>query len=108
MVVNAEGLIRVLDQLVNGQGGIVRLDDSVGHLWRGHDRECSHHAVGKLLTDLGDEQCTHAGTGTTTQGVGDLEALKAVTALSLATNNIENLVDKLSTLSVVTLGPVVA
>jgi hypothetical protein len=40
--------------------------------------------------------------------VGDLEALKAIAALSLATDDIEDLVDKLSTLSVVTLGPVVA
>jgi hypothetical protein len=39
--------------------------------------------------------------------VGNLETLKAVTAFSLTTNNIKNLVDKLSTLSVVTLGPVV-
>ena len=40
--------------------------------------------------------------------MGDLETLKAVAALGLATDDIENLVDKLSTLSVMTLGPVVA
>jgi hypothetical protein len=40
--------------------------------------------------------------------VGDLETLEAVTALGLATNNIENLVNKLGTFSVMTLGPVVA
>jgi hypothetical protein len=39
--------------------------------------------------------------------VGDLETLKAVTALSLTTDNIKNLVDKLSTLSVMSLSPVV-
>jgi hypothetical protein len=39
--------------------------------------------------------------------VGDLEALKAVAALSFATNDIENLIDKLGTLSVMTLCPVV-
>jgi folylpolyglutamate synthase/dihydropteroate synthase len=36
-----------------------------------------------------------------------LEPLKAVTALSLPTNNIQNLIDKLSTLSVMSLGPVI-
>jgi proteasome assembly chaperone (PAC2) family protein len=40
--------------------------------------------------------------------VGDLETLEAVAALSLTTDDVKDLVDKLSTLSVVTLGPVVA
>jgi hypothetical protein len=40
--------------------------------------------------------------------VGDLETLKGVAALSLPTDNIEDLVNELSTLSVVTLGPIVA
>jgi proteasome assembly chaperone (PAC2) family protein len=39
--------------------------------------------------------------------VGDLETLEAVASLSLATNNIDNLVDELGTLGVMTLGPVV-
>jgi hypothetical protein len=39
--------------------------------------------------------------------VGDLEALKAVAALSLLADNIEDGVDELSTFGVVTLGPVV-
>jgi hypothetical protein len=39
--------------------------------------------------------------------VGDLETLEAVTSLSLTTDNIKNLVDKLSTLSVMSLSPVV-
>jgi hypothetical protein len=40
--------------------------------------------------------------------VGDLETLQAVAAFSLATDDVENLVDQLGTFSVVTLGPVVA
>jgi hypothetical protein len=40
--------------------------------------------------------------------VSDLEALEAVAALGLTADDIENLVNKLSTLSVMTLGPVVA
>jgi hypothetical protein len=39
--------------------------------------------------------------------VGDLETLEAVAALSLATDDIEDLVDELGTLGVVTLCPVV-
>jgi len=40
--------------------------------------------------------------------VCQLEALQTVTALGFLTDNIEHRVDQLSTLSVVTLGPVVA
>jgi len=39
--------------------------------------------------------------------VGDLEALEAVAALGLTTDDIENLVDKLCTFSVMTFGPIV-
>jgi hypothetical protein len=39
--------------------------------------------------------------------VGDLETLKAVAALGLTTYDIENLIDELSTLSIMSLGPVV-
>ena len=35
LVVDAEGLVGVLDQLVDGEGGVVRLDDGVGHLGTG-------------------------------------------------------------------------
>jgi hypothetical protein len=107
LVVNAEGLVRVLDQLVDGQSGVVRLNNSVGHLGGWHDGEGGHHAVGELLADLGDQKRTHTGTSSTTERVSDLETLKAVTALGLATDDIKDLVDKLGTLSVVTFRPVV-
>ena len=87
---------------------IVRLDHGIRNFGRGNNGESSHHSVGELFADLGDQQGTHTSTGTTTEGVSDLKALKAVTALSFTSNHIENLVDELSTLSVVTLGPVVA
>lgn len=106
-VVDTEGLVRVLNQLVNGESGVVRLDNGVGDLGGGNDGEGGHHTVGELLTDLGDQEGTHTGTGTTTEGVGDLETLEAVTGLSLTTDDVDNVVNELSTLSVVTLGPVV-
>lgn len=108
LVVNTEGLVGVLDELVDGEGGVVGLDNGIGDLGRGDDGEGGHHAVGELLTDLGDQQSTHTSTSTTTQRVGDLETLEAVAALGLATDDIQDLVDQLSTLRVVTLGPVVA
>jgi hypothetical protein len=108
LVVNAERLVRVLDQLVDGECSVVGLDDGVGDLGRGHDGVGSHHAVGELLADLGDQERTHTGAGTTAEGVGDLETLEAVAALSLAAHDIEDLVDQLGTLSVMALRPVVA
>jgi hypothetical protein len=97
----------VLNKLVDGEGSVVGLNNGVRDLGRGDNGEGSHHTVRELLTDLGDQEGTHTGTGTTTQGVGDLETLEAVTALSLTTDDIDDLVDELGTLSVVTLGPVV-
>ena len=32
LVVDAERLVRVLHELVHGQGGVIRLHDGVGHL----------------------------------------------------------------------------
>ena len=92
---------------MDGEGGVVGLDNGVRDLGRGHNGERGHHAVGELLTDLGDQERTHTGTSSTTEGVGDLETLKAVAALGLATDNVEDLVDELGTLGVMTLCPVV-
>ena len=93
---------------MDGESSVVWLDDSVRNLGGWNDGEGRHHAVWELLADLGDQKGTHTGTSTTTEGVGDLETLEAVTALCLTTNNIQDLVDQLGTLSVMTLGPVVS
>merc|ERR1712109_226680 len=107
LVVNGHGIIGVLDELMDGQGSVVGLDDGIRDLGRWHDREGAHLSVGVLLTDLGDQESAHTRASATTERVGDLEALEAVTALSLLTDDIEDGVDELSTLGVVTLGPVV-
>merc|ERR1711939_956308 len=107
LVVKAHALVGVLDQLVDREGGVVRLDHSVGHLWRGHDGEGEHHAVGVLLADLGDQESSHTSTRTTSEGVAQLEALEAIAGLGLLAHNVEDGVDELSTLGVVTLGPIV-
>ena len=107
LVINAHNLIGVLDELMDGEGGVVGLDNGVGDLGGGHDGEGGHDSVGVFLTDLGDKEGTHAGAGTTTEGVGDLETLEAIATLSLLTDDVEDGVDELSTFGVVTLGPVV-
>merc|ERR1711966_108213 len=107
LVIHAHTLVGVLDQLVDGEGGVVWLDDGVGHLGGWHDGEGEHHAVRVLLTDLGDQESSHTGTSAATEGVAELEALEAVARLGLLTDDVEHGVDELGTLGVVALGPVV-
>ena len=108
LVVDDLDLISVLDELVDGEGGVVWLDDGVRDLWRWEDGEGFHDSIWVFLSDLGDQKGSHTRTGSTTEGVADLEALKAVTALSLLSDDVEDGVNELGTLSVVTLGPVVS
>mmetsp|Transcript_3264 Transcript_3264/g.5371 ORF Transcript_3264/g.5371 Transcript_3264/m.5371 type:complete len:455 (+) Transcript_3264:329-1693(+) len=107
LVIEDHALIGVLNELMNGEGGVVGLNDGIRHLGGGDDGEGEHHAVRVLLTDLGNKEGSHTGTGTTTERVADLEALKAIAGLSLLADNIKDRVNELSTLSVVTLSPVV-
>mmetsp|Transcript_13666 Transcript_13666/g.19951 ORF Transcript_13666/g.19951 Transcript_13666/m.19951 type:complete len:499 (-) Transcript_13666:33-1529(-) len=108
LVVEDHALVGVLDELVHGEGGVVGLDNGVGHLGRREDGEGEHDAVGVLLADLGDQEGAHTRAGTATHGVGDLEALEAVAGLGLLAHDVKDGVDELGALGVVTLGPVVA
>ena len=108
LVVQGEALVGVLHELVDGEGGVVRLDDRVGHLGGGDDGEGRHDAVGILLADLGDEEGAHPGAGAAAHGVGELESLHAVAGLGLLADDVEDGVDELGALGVVALGPVVA
>ena len=107
LVINAHDLIGVLNKLMDGEGGVVWLNDGIRHLGGWHDGESGHDSVWVLLSDLGDQESSHTGSGTTSEGVGDLETLKAIAALSLLSDDIEDGVDKFGTLGVMTLGPVV-
>ena len=71
------------------------------NLRAGYDGVRAHHTIGVILADLGDQECAHTGTSTTTQGVGDLETLQGVATLRLLSDDVENLVYQLSTLSVI-------
>jgi len=107
LVIDDHALIGVFDELMDRKSGVVGLDDGVGDLGGGEDGEGFHDPVGVFFSDLGDEQGTHTRTSTTTEGVGDLEALKAIAALSLFSNDIEDRIDEFGALSVMTFGPVV-
>ena len=107
-VVDAHGFVGVLNELMDGQGGVVGFDDGIGDLGRGDDGEGHHDTVGVLLAELGDEEGAHTRAGTTTEGVADLETLEAVARLGFLAADVEDGVDELGTFGVVTLGPVVA
>eukprot|EP00906_Rhabdomonas_costata_P037626 RCo053036 len=108
LVVNAHHLIRVLDQLVDAEGGVVGLHHGVRDLRRGDHGERQHHPVGVLLADLRDQQRAHPAARAPAQTVRNLEALQAVAALGLLANHVQHGVDQLGALRVVPLGPVVA
>merc|ERR1712079_578300 len=87
LVVNAHDIVGVLDELMDGEGSVVGLNDGIRDLGGWHDREGAHLSVGVLFSDLGDEEGSHTRAGTTTEGVGDLEALEAIATLSLLTDD---------------------
>jgi hypothetical protein len=108
---------------VNGESGVVRLDDGVGNLGRRDDGKGGHHAVGELLANLGNEERAHSRSGSSSERVRELEllfdtervsvqevaaleriemyTLEAVGSLSLLANDIEDGVDELGSLGVV-------
>merc|ERR1712227_701660 len=92
---------------MDGEGSVVWLNDGIRYLWRWHDGESGHDSVWVLFSDLGDEEGSHTGSSTTTEGVGDLESLEAIATFGFLSDDIEDGVDELSSLGVVTLGPVV-
>ena len=107
-VINAHDLIGVLNKLMDREGGVVWLNNGIGDLWGWHNRESGHDSVWVLFSDLRDEEGSHTRSSTSTKRVGDLESLKAIATLSFLSNDIEDGVDKLGTLGVMTLGPVVS
>ena len=107
-IVDAVRLVGVLDQLVDRECRVVRLDDGVGHFGRRDDRERVHNSVGVLFPDLGDQQRSHSRAGAAAERVSQLETLKAVAVLGFFADDFEDGVDELGAFGVVSLGPVVA
>merc|ERR1712170_318987 len=67
LVIDNLDLIGVLNKLMDGEGGVIWLDDGIRDLWRWEDGEGFHDSVWVLLSDLGDQKSSHTGTGTTTE-----------------------------------------
>merc|ERR1711990_1425036 len=106
-VVNAHDIVGVLNELMHGEGSVVWLDDGIRHLWGWHNGVGNHLSVWVLFSDLGDKEGSHTGSGTTTERVGDLESLEAIATFSFLSDNIDDGVNELGSLGVVTLGPIV-
>ena len=79
--------ISVFDELMDGKGGVVWLNDGIGDLGGWHDGEGKHHTVGAPLTGLGDQEGSHTSASTTPKRVCQLGALKAIARLGPLTNN---------------------
>ena len=87
---------------------VVWLHHRVRHLWRRNHGECFHDTIWVLFSHLRDQQGSHACTSASTKGMAKLKSLKAITTFSLLSNHIQNWVNQLSPLSVVSLCPVVS
>merc|ERR1719223_2657277 len=107
-VIKGETLVGVLNELVDGESSIVWLDDCVRYLGGRNDGVGAHNAIGVIFADLGYEKGSHTGSGTSSHGVGNLESLKHVTSLGFLADDVHDAIDELSSLGVVTLGPVIS
>ena len=103
LIIDAVSLVCVFHQLMDGEGGVVRLYHGVRNLRGGDHGVAVHNPVRILLPDLGDKESPHARPGATTQTVGELESLQAVRGLGLLPDNIQDTVHQLSTFSVMAL-----
>ena len=89
-VINNLDLIGVFNELMDGEGGVIWLDDGIRDLWRWEDGESFHNSVWIFLSDLRDKESTHTRTSTTTEGVTYLESLKTIATFSFFSYNIKN------------------
>lgn len=92
---------------MDGEDGIIRLYDCVGYFgWR-NNTESVHNPVRIFFSDFVDEECAHTWACATTKRMDELEALKAITALTLIPDHIHDIFNQFSTFCVVALSPVV-
>ncbi len=90
LVINAHDLIGVLDELMHGKGGVVWLNNGIGHLGGWEDGEGFHNSVGVFFSDLGDKESFFIKNSATTERVGDLETLEAIATFIFLSNDIED------------------
>jgi hypothetical protein len=108
LIVDAEARVREVEQLLQGEEHVIRPDDRILYLGRGHNRVRVDDPVWILVAYLREQERTHAGAGATTQGMRQLEALKTVAILGLVAQHVLDFVDELRALGVVPLGPIIA
>ncbi len=94
-IVDAKGRIGVFDQVIHGQGSVVRLDNGVRDLGRGNNRVGARDPVVILFADLREDEGSHAGASASSERVCHLKALEAVATFGFLANDIKHFVDKL-------------
>merc|ERR1719181_2284713 len=107
LVVKQEALIRIFDQLVEGEHGIIGFHNRVAHFRRWNHRKCLHDSVWVFFADFTDEKCAHACSSATAKRVAQLKALKAIATFCLFPHYIQDTINQFCALGVVSFGPVV-
>lgn len=74
LVVDTEGLVGTLDEAVDRETGVVRLDDGVRSLRRWDYRVSRYYAIRIFLADVAYEEESHSGSGSSAKRVDYLEA----------------------------------
>mmetsp|Transcript_31564 Transcript_31564/g.66829 ORF Transcript_31564/g.66829 Transcript_31564/m.66829 type:complete len:191 (-) Transcript_31564:518-1090(-) len=86
LIVKAEGTIRVLQKGMRGQHGVVRLNDSSGHLGRGGHREGELGLAPVVNREALEEEGSKTGSSTSSSSVEDKESLESGTVVSQLTD----------------------
>jgi hypothetical protein len=107
-VINDEDHIGIFDQLMDGKGGIVWFNNGIRDFGGWDNWESFHDSVGVFFSDFGDQKSSHSRSSSSSKRVGDLESLETVTSFSFFSADIEDWVNKFSSFSVVSFGPVVS
>ena len=107
-VIDAEDFISGFDELVDGEGAVVWLDDGVRNLWRWDDGVGGEDTIWVLFTELVEEEGTETSASATTEGVNELEALESIAGFGFLADDIEDGLAEFLTFGVVALSPVVA
>ena len=97
LIIDAECFICVLNQLVDGQGCIIRLHNSVRDFGGRNNRVAVHDSVRVFLPYFGDQKGSHPWSGSTSEWMCKLKALETVASFCLSSCTIKNTINKLST-----------
>jgi hypothetical protein len=108
LVAESEDFIGNLDQVLNRQNAVVRLDDRVGHIGRRKDRIGTQNTVRVLLTEFVQYKDAQSRTGATAQRTDQLEALQSVAAFAVLPDGVKDRLDNSLISVVVTFHQVVA